>query len=118
MAWKRRKSERVRRVTDGIYDLMVKSYHTSALTNPMAELLSGIAIAIVFSYCDWQVAQGTLTVGEVYSFIMAFILAYDPMKRTSKVNAQFQAGLAAAERVFGLLDITPGITDAPTAPRR
>jgi len=111
----RLEGERVHEVTEDIYKLTVKGFHASALTNPMAELLSGFAIASVFMYCDWQVAQGLLTTGAVYSFIMAFVLAYDPMKRTSKVNAQFQAGLAAAERVFTLLDVKPTIVDSPTA---
>lgn len=108
-------TNRVHKVTEDIYQLTLKGFHASASTNPMAELLSGFAVASVFAYCDWQVAEGLLTTGAVYSFIMAFILAYDPMKRTSKVNAQFQAGLAAAERVFALLDIKPTIVDGAAA---
>ncbi len=108
-------SDRVQKVTEGIYDLALKGYRASASSNPMAEILSGFAIAAVFIYCDWQVAHGFLTTGAVYSFIMAFVLAYDPMKRTAKVNAQFQAGLAAAERVFILLDVEPTIVDQPNA---
>lgn len=46
---------------------------------------------------------------------MAFILAFDPMRRTAKVNAQLQAGLAAADRVFHLLDMEPTIVDKPDA---
>ncbi|MBV8061534.1 MAG: ATP-binding cassette domain-containing protein [Alphaproteobacteria bacterium] len=106
---------RVHNVTENVFKLTVKGFHASALTNPMAEMLSGLAIATVFMYCDWQVEHGLITTGGVYSFVMAFILAYDPMKRTSKVNAQFQAGLAAAERVFAVLDIQPTIVDAPRA---
>jgi len=108
-------SSRVHDVTENVFRLAVKGFHASAVMNPMAEILSGLAVATVFIYCDWQVAQGLITTGQVFSFIMAFILAYDPMKRTSKVNAQFQAGLAAAERVFTLLDITPTIVDKPDA---
>jgi subfamily B ATP-binding cassette protein MsbA len=108
-------SRRVHGVTEEIYRLALKGFHASASSNPMAELLSGLAIASVFIYCDWQVAHGLLTTGNVYAFIMAFVLAYDPMKRTAKVNAQFQAGLAAAERIFTLLDVQPTIVDAPSA---
>jgi subfamily B ATP-binding cassette protein MsbA len=106
---------RVHQVTENIYKLTVKGFHASALMNPMAEILSGLAVATVFTYCDWQVEQGLITTGAVYSFVMAFILAYDPMKRTSKVNAQFQAGLAAAERVFTLLDVNPTIIEKADA---
>ncbi len=108
-------NERMHEITENIFKLTVKGFHVSAMTNPMAEILSGAAIAIVFMYCDWQVAHNLTTTGAVYSFIVSFILAYDPIKRTSKVNAQFQSGLAAAERVFILLDVPPTIVDHPDA---
>jgi len=103
--------ERVRETTEAVYNLAVKSYHVSALSNPMAEILSGLAIMTVIMYGNWQVEQGHTTTGALFSFITAFVLAYDPMKRTAKVNAQLQAGLAAAERVFQILDMKPQIVD-------
>lgn len=108
-------ADRAKSITESIFRLAVKSYHASALTNPMSEILSGAAVVTVILYCDWQVAHGVITNGAVYSFITAFILAYEPMKRTAKVNAQFQAGLAAAERVFTLLDVKSAIVDRPGA---
>ena len=110
-----REHERVKTVTEAIYKLAVKAYHASALANPMAEILSGLAISTVILYGNWQVEKGFTTTGALFSFITAFILAYDPMKRTAKVNAQLQAGLAAAERVFQLLDTKPAIVDRPDA---
>lgn len=107
--------ERVRDTTEAVYKLAVKGYHVSALANPMAEILSGLAIMAVIMYGNWQVEQGQTTTGALFSFITAFILAYDPMKRTAKVNAQLQSGLAAADRIFQILDITPGIVDRPDA---
>ncbi len=106
---------RVRDVTEEVYKLALKSYHVSALANPMAEILSGLAIMTVILYGNWRVEQGLTTTGALFSFITAFVLAYDPMKRTAKVNAQLQAGLAAAERVFQILDMKPAIVDAPDA---
>ena len=103
--------ERVQDTTEAVYKLAVKGYHVSALANPMAEILSGIAIMTVIMYGNWRVEAGHTTTGALLSFITAFILAYDPMKRTAKVNAQLQAGLAAAERVFQILDMKPKIMD-------
>lgn len=103
--------ERVQGTTEAVYKLAVKGYHVSALANPMAEILSGLAIMTVIMYGNWQVEQGHTTTGALFSFITAFILAYDPMKRTAKVNAQLQSGLAAAERVFQILDMEPKIVD-------
>lgn len=110
-----REHDNVKGTTENIYQIAVKSYHASALMNPMAEILSGFAIATVILYGHWQIEQGLTTAGALFSFITAFILAYDPMKRTAKVNAQLQAGLAAAERVFQVLDTAPAINDQPDA---
>ncbi|MGE4352138.1 MAG: ABC transporter ATP-binding protein [Bdellovibrionales bacterium] len=107
--------DRVKGTTEAVYKLAVKGYHVSALANPMAELLSGIAIMTVILYGNWQVEQGHTTTGALFSFITAFVLAFDPMKRTAKVNAQLQSGLAAAERIFQILDIKPQIVDTPNA---
>lgn len=103
--------DRVKDTTEEVYKLACKGYHVSALSNPMAEILSGLAIMTVIMYGNWQVEQGHTTTGSLFSFITAFVLAYDPMKRTAKVNAQLQSGLAAAERVFQILDIEPEIVD-------
>jgi len=103
--------ERVKASTEAVYKLALKGYHVSALVNPMAEFLSGVAIMIVILYGNWQIEAGHTTTGALFSFITAFVLAFDPMKRTAKVNAQLQAGLAAAERVFQILDTTPSVVD-------
>ena len=79
------------------------------------EFLSSIAVGAVFMYGGWQADQGIITPGQLISVITAFLFAYDPMKRMAKVNAQFQSGLAAAERVFTLLDVEPSIVDRPGA---
>ena len=102
-------------ITESIYNLTLHGFRISALTNPVAELLSGVAIVTVILYGGWQVTHGQNTPGALFSFITAFLLAYDPMKRMAKVNGQLQAGLAAAERVFQLLDMAPQIVDRPEA---
>ncbi|MGE3624375.1 MAG: ABC transporter ATP-binding protein [Bdellovibrionales bacterium] len=106
---------RARGLTESIYNLAVKGYRLTALTSPIMEVLSSIAIGAVFMYGGWRTDQGLITPGSLISFITAFLFAYDPMKRMAKINAQFQSGLAAAERVFTLLDIEPAIVDKPGA---
>jgi ATP-binding cassette, subfamily B, bacterial MsbA len=107
--------QRVKGVTETIYKLAVKGYRIGALTSPVMELLSAAAISFLVIYGYWQVDQGLNTPGALVSFIMSFVLAYDPMKRLAKVNSQFQSGLAAAERVFDVLDMKPAIVDRPSA---
>ncbi len=106
---------RVQGVTEKIYSLAVRGYRQSALTSPITEFMNGLAFGAAFLYGGWRIDAGYLDPGGLVSFITAFGLAYTPIKRMAKVNAQLQAGLAAAERVFDLLDMKPKIVDAPQA---
>jgi subfamily B ATP-binding cassette protein MsbA len=100
---------------DGIRRLTMKTVKFSGLSNPLGELLSGFAISVVIFYGGGQVIAGHASPGEFFSFITAFTMAYEPMKRLANINANLQLGLASAERVFHLLDEAPTIMDAPDA---
>ena len=81
----------------------------------MMEALGGAAIAIVILYGGHQVISGARTPGAFFSFITALLLAYQPMKSLANLNASLQEGLAAAQRVFEVLDVEPAIRDMPGA---
>jgi len=81
----------------------------------MMEALGGAAIAAVILYGGHQVIAGARTPGALFSFITALLLAYQPLKNLANLNASLQEGLAAAERVFEVLDIEPTIRDRPGA---
>ncbi|MEI6559547.1 MAG: ABC transporter ATP-binding protein [Rhodospirillaceae bacterium] len=110
-----RERERVGAIIDRLFELVCNSFHVQSLTSPVTEVLSGIAIVAVIVYGGLRVIDGQSTVGALMSFIAAFLLAYEPMKRLSKINAQLQSGLAASERVFELLDTHATILDRPGA---
>ena len=107
--------KRVGALVERLYELTHKAFRVSAISTPVTEILSGVAIVTVIVYGGFQVINGVRTTGELFSFITAFLLAYDPIKRLAKLNAQFQSGLASADRVFELLDIEPSIVDRPGA---
>ena len=107
--------QRVGAIVDRLMGLVCKAFRVSAMTTPVTEVLSGLAIVAVIVYGGLRVIDGQSTIGALMSFIAAFLLAYEPMKRLSKINAQLQQGLAAAERVFELLDAHPAIVDKPQA---
>lgn len=102
-------------VTENIYRLTVKGFRIAALSQPVTEALSGLAIVAVILYGGMQVISGHNTPGALFSFITAFLLAYEPMKRLAKMNGQLQNGLAAAERVFNVLDMQPAIKNSADA---
>src|SRR5262249_7833028 len=62
-----------------------------------------------------QVISGARTPGALFSFITALLLAYQPLKSLANLNASLQEGLAAAQRIFEVLDIEPKIRDLPGA---
>lgn len=99
-----------------LFKLTHKGFRVGALSTPVNEIFSGVAIVTVIVYGGIQVMEGVRTAGELFSFITAFLLAYEPMKRLGKVNAQMQAGLSAAVRVFEMLDTPAKIDDKPNAP--
>jgi subfamily B ATP-binding cassette protein MsbA len=102
-------------VIETIFQLLQKAARVRSLTHPIMETLGGVAIAIVILYGGGRVIDGTTTPGTFFSFVTALLLAYQPMKSLANLNAALQEGLAAAQRIFALIDIEPDIQDRPGA---
>ena len=75
------------------------------------ETLGGIAVAAVIYYGGSRVIAGETTPGTFFSFMAALVMAYQPMKSLANLNTALQEGLAAAQRLFVLLDIEPEIKE-------
>ena len=105
--------ERARAATviEQIFTLVFRAARTKAAAYPIMETIGGSAIVVVICYGGWQVIEGTRSTGTFFSFVTALLLAYDPMKKLVNLNAQLQEGLAAADRVFEILDVEPAIVD-------
>jgi len=106
---------RAARAIEEVYRLACKAARTRSLIHPIMESLGGIAILLVILYGGTQVISGAKTTGQLFAFITALLLAYEPMKRLAQLNANLQEGLAAASRVFEMLDEKPAIVDRPGA---
>ena len=102
---------RAGRVIDDLFNLIYKAARVRSASHPIMESLGGVAILLVILYGGYQVIDGAKTTGELFSFITALLLAYEPMKKLAQLNVNVQEGLAAAQRVFGLLDMAPDVTD-------
>jgi subfamily B ATP-binding cassette protein MsbA len=100
---------------DRLFELQIKAGRTRSALQPVMEMLGGLAIVAVMIYGGHQVIAGARTPGAFFSFITALLLAYEPLKRLANLNAALQAGLAAAERVFALIDLEPQVVDRPDA---
>jgi len=96
---------------DEVFHLNYKAARVRSLLQPIMEVLGGLAIVAVIVYGGQQVIAANKEPGSFFAFITALLLAYEPVKRLAKLNANLQEGLAAAARVFKLLDEEPAIRD-------
>lgn len=81
------------------------------LSPPSMEFLGSLGISGIIFYGGYAVIQGASTPGTFFSFLAALLMLYQPIKSLSAVQNIVQEGLAAAVRVFGLLDRDPEIKD-------
>ncbi len=104
-------------VIDRLFKLNYRAARTRAASDPLLEFLAGLAIVAVLLYGGWQVIEGGRSPGTFFAFIGALLLAYEPVRKLAKLNANLQDALPAAERVFAVLDIEPKVRDRPGATR-
>ncbi|MFN4312612.1 MAG: ABC transporter ATP-binding protein [Ferrovibrio sp.] len=107
-----REVERARQSVEARLGHIMKVVRARAAASPATEALGGIAVAVVIYIGG---ISETLTLGTLTAFIYAALSAYQPLKALANLNTALQEGLAAAERIFGLLDIKPKITEAADA---
>ncbi len=106
-----RESERASRIIWKVAGLKQKSARIAFAISPIMEFMAGLAVVAVIIYGGSQVIAGERTTGSFVSFIAALLLAYEPLKRLARLNAHLQTGMAAAQRVFDLIDSRPQIVD-------
>ncbi|NKB22227.1 MAG: lipid A export permease/ATP-binding protein MsbA [Alphaproteobacteria bacterium] len=107
--------DRAGRIIETIFQLVQKAARVRSATHPIMESLGGVAIAVIIFYGGSQVVAGATTPGTFASFISALLMAYPAMKNLANLNANLQEGLAAAQRIFTLIDAAPTIQDKPDA---
>lgn len=103
-----------RRFRDQIHTLFsvtIQDARFRSMQHPLMEFIGGVAIALIIWFGGNEVIHGTATPGTFFAFLTALIAAYEPVKGVSRINSTIQQGLAAANRVFSLLDVVPEITD-------
>lgn len=102
-------------VIEGIFKLGKKISRISLVASPFVESLAGIGVAAVIWYGGHQVITGQTTPGAFFSFFTAMMMAYRPLKSVSGMNSGVQMGLAAASRLYTMLDEKQKIIDKPNA---
>jgi ATP-binding cassette, subfamily B, bacterial MsbA len=100
-----------------LFVLTMKDAKYRCLQHPLMEFIGGGAIALIIWFGGNEVIRGSATPGTFFAFLTALIAAYEPVKGVTRINSTIQQGLAAATRVFAILDIEPEINDKQGAIR-
>ncbi|MDX6679236.1 MAG: ATP-binding cassette, subfamily bacterial, partial [Solirubrobacteraceae bacterium] len=89
--------------------------HLNAAYFPAVEMLSALATVGILIYGGFQVIDGNMSSGVVIAFVLALNGFFDPIQQLSQVYTTYQAGMAALDKIFELLDVQPDLVDAPDA---
>ena len=87
----------------------MKKIATEAISQPAIQLIAVLGFAGVIYLATLPEMLAEITVGGFTSFFAAMFMILTPLKRLTKVNSKLQAGIAASQSVFTLLDQQPEI---------
>ncbi|MGF7048134.1 ATP-binding cassette subfamily B protein [Paenibacillus sp. DS2015] len=90
-----------------LYHAGVKSQFLGSLSNPATRLVNNMAFSVIAMIGSVAVILGTVTVGELSSFLIFSTLFAKPFNEITGVLTQLQAATASAQRIFSVLDLTP-----------
>jgi ATP-binding cassette, subfamily B, bacterial len=102
-------------LNDDNRDANMRTVYLNAAYFPAVELLSAVATAAILIYGGNQVIDGNVTIGVLASFVFYLQTFFDPIQQLSQLYTTYQAGMAALDKIFDLLDTEPEVTDRPEA---
>jgi ATP-binding cassette, subfamily B, bacterial len=108
-----RHKARFAQLNDEHREANMKTVYLNAGYFPAVELLSAVATAAILLYGGNQVVDGALSIGVLASFVFYLASFFDPIQSLSQLYTTYQAGMAALDKIFELLDEKPDIGDRP-----
>lgn len=116
-------TKRFRQSNDAFIHTTMKAIQVSSLGSSHMEVIGVLGVAGIIWYGGYLVIHDEMTPGAFFSFLAAMFMAYTPIRRLSGANNTVQQAMAAAERVFDVLDLPTeqqengGLTDLPAISR-
>src|SRR6059036_777752 len=105
---------RFNRVSDQLRQATLVVMRVWAIYSPSMSIFEAFGAVIVLAFGSRAVLNGTMQLGDLVAFLMLTAFLYDPISRLHQLNQLVQAGRAAGERVFEILDepVEPGVVAA------
>jgi ATP-binding cassette subfamily B protein len=106
-AREREEHRRFNRASDQLRDATLIVMRTWAIYSPSMSMFEAIGAVLVLGFGSHAVLTGTMQIGDLIAFLLLMAFLYDPISRLHQLNQLVQAGRAAGERVFDILDEKP-----------
>ncbi len=112
-------TEKFIKTTTNYFRSLLRMTRIRHLSSPINDVLISFAGVVILLYAGARIIAGTgeLDAGDFMTFVVAMFAMIKPVKSLSQIHIKLQEGLAAAERVFRVLDADEKIVDPPQ-PRR
>ena len=111
----RSEAERFRKQNQQFYRLTMKSTKRVIVVSPITEFVGMLCIAIILWVAGKEIISGALSAGAFITFLAALLSIMKPMKRLTNVYSINQQAMAAATRIFEVLDTQETITNKSNA---
>jgi ABC-type multidrug transport system fused ATPase/permease subunit len=110
-AREREEHARFNRASDQLRHATLVVMRTWAIYSPSMSMFEAIGALLVLGFGSHAVLTGSLQLGDLVGILMLMAFLYDPITRLHQLNQLVQAGRAAGERVFEILDedAEPGV---------
>lgn len=97
------------------YHIRVRVIRLWTVFMPVTQLVVSLGVAIMWWYGGRLGIIGDMKLGTIFAFIMYINMLYQPVSNIARVNDTIQRALAAADRIFEVLDTEPDLKDLPDA---
>lgn len=93
------------------FNLAKKTIKYVEISSPLMEFFGAFGLALIVWYGGMKVINGEVSPGSFFSFLAALFMLYAPVRKLSRTNNKLQQAIAAALRVFYILDTKPEIAN-------
>lgn len=93
----------------------MKNAQLMATLTPTIEFVAAIGVTMIMWYGGRSVIEGNITAGSLIAFLVYAVNISNPVKRLTRVIGNIQKALAAAQRVFDVLDLPEEVKELPSA---
>jgi subfamily B ATP-binding cassette protein MsbA len=107
--------DRFQEVNNRFYKAVIKGLRRSLMIAPISEVLSAIAVVVVFWFGGRYVMEGKMSFGVFALFLTSLISILRPIRKLTAVYGINQQALASSKRIYDILDWKAQIVDAPNA---